>query len=42
MSKKNQKVCTTLNYFEHSLTLASTVTEYISISALVSLIDVPT
>ena len=25
MSKKHKKVCTTLNYFEHFLTLASTI-----------------
>ena len=26
MSKKHKKFCTTLNYFEHSLNLASTIT----------------
>ena len=41
MSKKHKKVCATLNYFEHSLILASTFTEYISISAFASLICIP-
>ena len=41
MSKKHKKVCTTLNYFERSLILASTFTEYISISAFASLIGIP-
>ena len=33
MSRKNKKVCTTLNYIEHFLILASEITEYISVSA---------
>ena len=38
MSKKHSKVCTTLNYIEHFLILASTVTGCISIFAFASLI----
>ena len=41
MSKKHKKVCTTLNYIEHFLILASTITGCISISAFVSLIGIP-
>ena len=37
-SKKHQKVCTTLNYTEPFLILASTITGCISISAFPSLI----
>ena len=33
MSKKHKKVCITLNYIEHFLILASTITGCISISA---------
>ena len=33
MSKNNKKVCKTLNYIEHFLILASTVTGCVSISA---------
>ena len=36
MSKKHKKFCTTLNYIEHLLILASTITGYISISAFAS------
>ena len=36
MSKKHKKVCTALNYIEHSLILASTVTGCTSISAFAS------
>ena len=36
MSKKCKKVCTTLNYIEHFLILACTVTGFISISAFAS------
>ena len=32
MSKKHKKVCTTLNYIEHFLILASTITGCIQIS----------
>ena len=41
MTKKHKKVCTTLNYIEHFLILASAVTGYISISAFVSLVGSP-
>ena len=38
MSKKHKKVCATLNYIEHFLVLASTITGCISISAFASLL----
>ena len=38
LSNKNKKVCTTLNYIEHFLTLAFAVTVCISISAFASLV----
>ena len=41
MSRKYKKVCTTLNYMEHFLILASTITGCISIFAFASLIAVP-
>ena len=41
MSRKHQKVCTTLNYIEHFLILASAITRYISISAFPSLLGIP-
>ena len=41
MSKKHKKVCTTLNYIEHFLILASTVTGCISISPFASLVGMP-
>ena len=41
MSKKHKKVCTTLNYTQHFLTLVSTVTGSISVSALASLLGTP-
>ena len=41
MSRKHKQVCTTLNYVEHFLILASTITGYISISAFASLIGIP-
>ena len=41
MSKNHKKACTTLNYIKHFLTLASTITGCISISAFVSLIGIP-
>ena len=41
MSRKHKKVCTTLNYIEHFLILASTITGCISISAFGSLIGIP-
>ena len=41
MSTKHKKVCTTLNYIEHFLNLASTITGSISISAFASLLGIP-
>ena len=41
MSRKHNQVCTTLNYIEHFLILASAVTRFISISAFVSLVGIP-
>ena len=41
MSRKHKKVCTTLNYIEHFLILASTITGCISISSFVSLLGIP-
>ena len=41
MSKKQKKVCTTLNYIEHFLILASTITGCISSSAFSSLAGIP-
>ena len=41
MSKKHKKVCTTLNYIEHFLILASTVKGCTSIHAFASLIGIP-
>ena len=40
-SRKHQKVCTTLNYIEDFLILASAITRYISISAFPSLLGIP-
>ena len=37
MSKKHKKVCRVLNYSDHSLTVASTITGCFSVSAFVSL-----
>ena len=39
--KITEKVCTTLNYIEHFLIFASTVTGCVSISAFISLIGIP-
>ena len=39
--KKHKKVCTTLNYIEHFLILAFTITGCVSISAFASLVDIP-
>ena len=39
--RKHEKVCKTLNYREHSVILASTVTGYISVSAFPSWVGVP-
>ena len=41
MGKKHKLVCTTLNYIEHFLILASTITGFISIYAFASLIGIP-
>ena len=41
MSKKHEKVCITLNYIEHFLILASTITGYVSISSFTSLVGIP-
>ena len=41
MSKKHKKVCTALNYIECFLTLPSTITGCISISAFDSLLGIP-
>ena len=41
MSRKHKNVCTTLNYIEHFLILASTIDGCISISALSSLTGIP-
>ena len=41
MSRKNKKVCTTLNYFEHLIVLASSITACISISAIASSLGIP-
>ena len=41
MSRKHEKVSTTLNYFEQFLNLASPITGYISIPAFASLIGIP-
>ena len=41
MSKKHKKVCTTLNYIEHFVILASKTTGCSSISAFASLISIP-
>ena len=40
ISKKHKKVCTTLNYIEYSIILASTITACISISVFSSLIGI--
>ena len=40
MSRKLEKVCTTLNYIEHFLILASTITGSISISGFASLLGI--
>ena len=41
MNKKHRKVCITLNYIEHFLILAFTITGCISISTFSSLIGTP-
>ena len=39
--KSTKKFCTTLNYIEHFLILASTITGCVSISVFASLISIP-
>ena len=41
MSRKHKMVCTTLNYIDHFIILASTITGYVSISAFFSLVGIP-
>ena len=41
ISRKHRQVCTFLNYIEHFISLASTITGCISISAYFSLIGIP-
>ena len=41
MSKKQKKICTTLNYIKHFLILASTNTGCSSIFAFASMIGIP-
>ena len=41
MSRRHKKVCATLNYIEHVLTLAFTITRCTSISTFDSLIGIP-
>ena len=41
MNKKHQKICTTLNYIEHFLILASTITGCVSIPAFSSSVGIP-
>ena len=40
MSRKRKKVCTTLNYTEHFLILAFTITGCISISGFASVVGI--
>ena len=41
MSEKHKQICATLNYIEHFLILASTITRCISIYAFASLLGIP-
>ena len=41
ISKMHKRVCATLNYMEHFLFLASTITGCVSISAFASLVGIP-
>ena len=41
MSRKHKNVCTTLNYCEHFISLASTIPGCNSISVFTSLISIP-
>ena len=40
MSRKHKKFCTKLNYIEYFLMLASTITKYILVSAIASLLGI--
>ena len=40
ISEKHKMICITLNYIEHFLVVASTITRYVSISAFASLIGI--
>ena len=41
MSRKHKQICTTLNYIEHFLVLASAITGYISVAAFSCLLGIP-
>ena len=41
MSRKYKKVCRALNSIDHLLTVISTITECVSISAFASLVGIP-
>ena len=41
MSMKHKKVCRVLNYIDQSLTIISTITKCVSISAFASLVGIP-
>ena len=41
MNRKHKNVCTTLNYIEHFLILASAIIRCISISGFASLLSIP-
>ena len=41
MSEKHKQICATLNYIEHFLILASTITKCYSIYAFASLLGIP-
>ena len=41
MSRKHKKICATLNYIEHFLILAATITGCTSISDFASLLGIP-
>ena len=40
MSKRHKKICRVLNYIDHSLTVVSTITGCVSISAFASLVGI--
>ena len=41
MSMKHKKVCRVLNYIDHSLTVISTITGCVSVSAFATLVGIP-